>query len=877
MTVWQAIRTRWRALFHKRQRDAEIDEELAFHVDMQTRENIESGMDPEEARYAALRRVGGLDQIKEACRDVPGVRWIEDAIQDLRFGARMLIKAPGFTMIALLTLALGIGANTALFSIVDKLILNPIPARDSDRLIHLQEMDVTHNQARGVSPPVFMELLRLTNTFESLTALNGTLMVVPGREFSETIYGADVTAGVFELLKVQPLLGRTFRPDEGAPGNDSVLLISHRFWQNHFGADPGVVGKTISLGDKSWTIVGVMPPSFQFPHGSEYCQFWRPHVFHADEYDDSQRYNRNWDVLARLRPGVSLTQARALLEVMTQRLQKDFPEPHAQYSLRAYPARFMFVTEELQKTLWSLLAAVVFVLIVACANIANVLLARAETRHKELTVRLAIGASRQRIVRQLLTESVLLSLLGGAVGLFLAWVGVRLLADMMPTTLPRMKDLGLDWQVFGWATVISVLAGVGFGLAPAWLVSQTRLNESLKEVGTSHSGSARRRLFHQTLVVVEIALALVLLTGAGLMIHSVASLLRVNPGFDPKGLVWVMFHYPSNVPQEAGRTEVWHKALAERLRSLPGVDSAAFQGNGGGWYSKVEGRATIVRVSFDRVDVGTSNCFRTLRTPLVAGRFFEEADASPDAKTILVNQELARLAWPGENPLGKRIAYAEEGGDWLEVVGVVGNTKDWRLDQPPRPFFYEPYQRDLLHEDSPVFVVRTTRDPMLLTKPLRDLAREMAPGATAPIIYFVERELYSSTQLRRTYMWFLNLFGLIGLTLSGIGLYGVLSYSVVQRTREIGVRMALGANTRDVLILVLRQGGRLMLVGGAVGLVGAIGLTHLLRSLLFGTSATDPLVFVCALMVLLLVALTACYLPARRASRVDPAVTLRHE
>jgi predicted permease len=364
--------------------------------------------------------------------------------------------------------------------------------------------------------------------------------------------------------------------------------------------------------------------------------------------------------------------------------------------------------------------------------------------------------------------------------------------------------------------------------------------------------------------------------GAGLMIHSVAALLRVNPGFEPKGLVWVMFRYPSGVAQAEGQKEPWNKGMAERLRSLAGVESVAFLGYGGGWYYKVEGRKEVVDARGNRVDVGANNAFRTLRTPLLAGRFFDEADASPKAKTILVNQELARLAWPGESPLGKRIAHAET-EDWLEVIGVVGNIKDWRLDKPPAPVFYEPYQRNLLSDQGPIFVMRFGGDPGSLAGPLRYLAKEMAPGAQAPSIHFPEQELHASTELRRICMWFLIAFGMVGLTLAALGVYGVLAYWVSQRTRELAIRMALGAQAHGVLGLVLARGGRLTAIGVSLGLGAAFALTRLLRSQLFGTSPTEPLVVAGALLVLGMVALVGCYLPARRATAIDPVVALRHE
>jgi putative ABC transport system permease protein len=823
--------------------------------------------------------------IKEACRDQRGLPWLEQLLQDVRFGLRTLAKGPGFAIVATTILAVGIGANTALFSMVDKLVVSPIPGRESHRLVHIQEVNLTWNRAEGVSPPVFAELARQKDIFTSIAAVGGSWLVLPGREFPETIYGTEASPGIFELLGVRPLMGRVFRSDEGAPGQDQVLVISHGFWQQHFGADPDIVGKTVTLSDKSWTIIGVMPPHFQFPRGDQYCRFWKPHTFGVDEYNEPrQRIARNWDVVTRLQPRVSLSQVQAVLDVLSERLGQDSPDTNAKYAIRARPARLMFASEEIRRTLWSLLVAVALVLVIACVNTANLLLARSEARRKELAVRMAMGAGRGRIIRQLLTENGLLACAGGFFGLLIATGGTHFLGSLVPGTLPRMDDLGVDWSMFGCTAALSLLVGLGLGLVPVWQASQVSLGGGLQESGTALSATVGRRRIQHTLVVCEIALTMVLLAAAGLLIESVAKVLRVNPGYDPKGLVWVMFHYPSNLrgqsgPQEdwsevSARQVAWNKALRERLRSLPGVESAAFLGMGGGWYYKVEGRKEVVEVRWNPVEVGDDNCFRTLRTPLVAGRFFEEADAVRKAKTILVNQELARLAWPGESPLGKRIAHAE-GDDWLQVVGVVGNIKDWGLDKPPVPTFYVPYQRSL--DASPVFMVRVTGDPASLTKPLRDIARDVAPGAMAPSIAFVEQELYASTQLRRTYMWSLNVFGLIGLSLSAIGLYGLLTFSVVQRTREIGIRMALGAEKRDILKMVLGQGGQLLAIGLIVGLAAALGSTHLLRSLLFETSPANPLVLATAMVVLFLVGWVACYLPARRAALVDPIVALKYE
>jgi putative ABC transport system permease protein len=840
-----------------------------------------------------------------------GVIWIEQLARDVRLGLRMMAKHPGSTALAILILALGIGGNTAVFSVVDKVILNPIPGRDMDKLLSLREVDVVHNAKWGVSPPMFGELCTFTNIFASLSAYFQSPESVTLERGAEAIKLHGVlrtTPAFFELLGERPLAGRTFLPSEGGENNGNVLVASCALWQEYFAGDPKFIGRTITLNGQAYQVIGIMPPTFQFPNGPGANQFWVPHRFTSEETTNpDSNGNRVYSVLARLQKGASLAQARALLDTVVQRRQKQFPETNKRWIIEANPARTLFVGPMLEPTLWSLQAAVFMLLLISCANVGTLLLARAIARQGEFSIRMAIGAGRRRMARQLLTESLLLAVVAGLLGIFIAWGALRALDHFYLQNLQRLRTVGLDWSVLTLMLGVSGLSGVVFGVAPAWLASHLKLSESLKNTAQQQSGGALQRLFQDGLVVLQISLAVVLLVGAGLMIVGTVRLLRVDPGLDAKGL-YALWYDPNPLlhlsrpdfeaakqrglsrreairewwPQEIARELQWDTLMVERLRTVPGIESAAINGNTGGNYAygdyRVEGRADLVQLSESLIGIQCGDYFHTLRVALVSGRLLTKEDCVPGNPTVVINQELARRCWPGQNPLGKRLFSAGQFKEEFVVVGVVKNLLDWRKDTPQQPTFYEPVER--ITEYSPTrgkFVLRSNLSPELLREVVVKLGREMVPRADVSDFYSVEAQLYASTASRRIFMWLLGSLGGLGLFLSALGVYAVIAYTVVRRTREIGIRLALGATRGQIARLVLGRGGRLVLNGIILGGVAAFTLARYLGSLIHGVTPGDPWVYGSVLAILGSVAAIACYLPSRRALKIDPMKALRYE
>src|SRR5438034_3422314 len=580
MNSWRKFQLRLRALFQKPKLDWEMDEEMRSHIEMQTQENLDAGMSAEDARYAALRQFGWVESIKEKCRDQRGVGWIENLVQDIRYGARMLRKNPVSTVMAVLILALGIGANTAVFSVADKAILNPIPGTASERLVSLREVDALHDQRFGVSPPLFAELSTHTNIFVSLSAFvqNPERLTLERGANTLNLRGAKTTPDFFEMFGVRPLAGRTFLAYEGKPGNDGVLVASYGLREQYFGKDPKFVGSTITLSGHAYTVVGIMPPRFQFPLNPGENQFWIPHVFTVEETTNPDyNINRTWSVIGRLQNGASLEQARALLDTVAQTREKDYPETEHKWMIEAEPARTIFVHPALERTLWSLQASVLILLLISCANVGTLLLARAVARRGEFSTRLAMGAGRLRLVRQLVTESLMLAGVAGLCGVFFAWGGIRALDHFYLIDLRRMKEVGLDGSLLSLTVMVSALSGLVFGVAPAWLVSRLRLADSLKDTSQQHSDGFVQRLFRDGLVVAQMSLAVVLLVGAGLMIQSTVRLLRVNPGLDPAALFSAFFpplpFSNADFDAQIARNLVWQANLVERLRAIAGMQS----------------------------------------------------------------------------------------------------------------------------------------------------------------------------------------------------------------------------------------------------------------------------------------------------------------
>ena len=827
-------------------------------------------------------------------------------MNDLKFAFRQLLKNPGFTAVAVLTLALGIGASTAIYSVVNTVLLNPLRGPATDRLVQIAERTYTigsfgQNIGKpnflGVSPPVLEAVSAQQNFFADFTWADYVGLERKTEDFIEEEDGYAVSPNFFALWNVPPLLGRTFAKDEAVPLNenqkpaqDAVIVLSYAWWRSFFGGDADVIGRTIEMSGRHFTVVGVMPLHFQFPWGG--AKFWVP----AEPLRLPPGWMKSTDInlFARLKPGVTIEQTEAMLETVARRLIKDHPSDKDyghDWSQRpgglgfwVRPAREQFMDRrgDLQRTLYGLLAAIGFVLLIVCANVANLTLVRTEKRQQELAVRAALGAGRLRLMRQLLTESVLLACLGGLAGVAGAVIGIKLLAVLIPELMPRLKPIQIDGAALGFTLLISVVTGLVFGCAPAWQAGRTKLNEALKQAGAQATAGFGRRRYRSALVVAELAFALILLTGAGLMIESVARLLHVDPGFDPQNLLRVELDLPSDkyfYPDRAAQRKVLYARLHERLTALPGVKAVGV-GKGETRVEKVtlEGRKEPVEVLTEGCGVAQSDLFRAMRIPLRAGRYFDQNDLGEKVGTAMINETMARTFWPGEDAVGKK--FSREAWRRLpqyEVVGVVGDIREFRYDRGPRPSFYRPCHELELTGFRPFLVIRTEADPRALMPAIRKELRAAEPAMRAPQVIVWRQALYDSTQAQRTYMLFLVVFAAVGLLLAALGIYGVLAYSVARRTREIGIRMALGAERRHVLTMVMAEGGRLVGIGIALGLIAAFWLTRLMRHQLFQVSPTEPRVFIAVVLVLSAIALVACFLPARRATKINPMEALRCE
>lgn len=896
MTRWRKLHLRLRALFQKRKLDADMNEEMRSHIEMQTQENLDAGMNPDEARYAALRQFGWVESIKETCRERRGVNWIEQFIQDFRYGLRMLRKNPGSSLVALLILALGIGGTTAVFSVADKVLLDPIPGRSSDRLVSLREVDVMRDSHWQASPPLIEELATHSNLIESLSFCFQGSEEKKFRvgEKDVTLRGATVAPNFFGLLELRPLAGRTFLPGEGSKETEQTIIISQGLWQQYFGGDPHLIGRNIELDEKAYLVVGIMPSNVQFPFGSGSSQFWVPRAFTSEEVNsDFAPRNRTWMTIGRLRDGVKLPALQSMLDAVAARRQQSVSEPNQRWTIEAKPARESFSSETLQKTVWSLLAMMGAMLLIACANVGNLLLSRALSRRGEFGVRMAIGAGRFRIARQLLVEGLTLAGVAAALGVVVAWGGIVALEQFYLSDIPRLNVIGVDWRVLIITCLVSVSAGVLFGTAPAWLAARTNMNQSLKESAQQHSGGVVQRMFQDGLVVIQTSLAVVLLLGAALMIQSAVKLLRVDPGLDPKGLYRAL--YDGNPllkttrneawPEYVRRCRQWNELIVERLRSVPGIELAAINGNSGSGYGyadyQVEGRHDLVQLSPSEIGILSGDYFRTLRLPLIAGRLLTEQDCIPGEQAVVVNQELARRCWPGQSPLGKRLSYSLKEEAFKEeyvVVGVVKDMLDWKKDVPQQPTLYVPVERITKWPGScGNFMFRSNLDPDVLRDLVIRFGHEMLPSVELRGLFSIEADLSRSTGPRRVMMWLLISLGGLGLLLSALGVYAVLAYAVARRTREVGIRMAMGAGRSQIRGLFLRHGVRLVANGLILGIAAAIAAGIYTESLLYGVKPTDPWAFIAVGVLLAVVALFACWLPARRAAKVDPMVALRHE
>ncbi len=810
---------------------------------------------------------------------------LTDLWQDLRYGARMLLKKPGFTLIAVITLALGIGANTAIFSVVDAVLLRPLPYPEADRLMTIS--DSQRGSLSGVlrqtaiSPADFAEWRAQQQSFAEMFAYTGAPAHLTGGKEPVFVLGVTATARIFETLGVTPLLGRGFAPEEEQPGVAKVVIVSHAIWQQHFGADPNIVGSAIRMDGESRTVIGVLPADFKFTQPTD--------VVLPFELNPNQRDNAFLRVMARLREGVTREQASAETKLIGERLQRAHPQPgleNERLGVEVAPLG-QLTGEESRRVLLILFAATSFVLLIACANLANLLLARAAARRKEIAVRAALGAGRWRLFLQLLTESLLLALLGGAGGMLLAWWSLDVL--VAPPSLPRIRSIGIDGWVFGFTLLIAVVTGVLFGLAPALQASKPDLTQALKESSSATAAGWRRFNPRALLIVGEVALALVLLVGAGLLINSLVRLLRVNPGFTPEKTLAVSLELSSKYRTKEQIAGFYQQAM-QRIGALPGVETVAtinllpfgemlLRGDfliAGETEPPERDRPWAVKPAV------SADYFRALSIPLLKGRAFTERDTAESPGVVVISESAARRFFAGRDPLGRRISFDRDRNErpiWLEVVGVAGDVKQQQLGDETQPTIYMPYTQvarpfmlGFLN-----FVVRSSVEPASLSAAVQREIQAIDPDLPIYKANTLAELMSASLQEQRFNALLLGVFALLALALAAVGLYGVMSYAVAQRTREIGIRVALGASRNDVLRLVIGQGMKQVCGGVAIGLMAAFALTRLLKTFLFGVRPTDPLTFTLIALLLMLVALLACWIPARRATKVDPMIALKYE
>ena len=808
-------------------------------------------------------------------------------LHDVRYAFRILWKSRGLTAIALVTLALGIGVNSAIFSVVNAVVLRPLPYPESEQLMVVWgNLHKAGLEEIEISALEFKDFQQQCQAFEQIAAYATQGFNLTGVDQPERLRGASISANLFQTLRVQPQLGRNFSADEDQLGNDTRVILGHPLWQRRFGGDPNVINKTIQLDGRTLTVVGVMSADFHFPDRD--TEVWTPLAFTPDLLQEDNRGSHFLNVIARLKPGVAAARAQADLDTVTARLSSE----HTSTYRGGFSASIRSLHEELvgnlRRAMLVLLGAVGLVLLIACANVAHLRLASATSRYREFAIRAALGASRKRVVRQFLTESILLSFLGGAVGLALALWVVRALVVLMPKDTPRLEEIKLDYRVVLFTLGTSILTGIVFGLAPSFQAARTNLNDVLKEAGRGGGEVSRRLRLRNLLVVSEFALSLVLLIGAGLMVKSLFRLQEVKPGFDAANLLTMRIALPSSKYETFNQSHAFFQQLFDRLEARPEIKSVGainllpFGGGGGDRSFSIEDQPTPDGQSRpdEQVRFVTPGYFHAMSIPLLSGRDFTRHDLPDTPQVAIVNNAFARKFWPNGTAMGKRIAFSRNNPKWYEIVGVVGNVKHRGLDIQDSPELYIPAFQPLFADGNvpALYVaVRTATDPLQLAPAMRSEVSAIDRDQPVYSLLTMDQRISDSIAPRRFNMFILGLFAGLALILAAIGIYGIMAFSVVQRTHEIGVRMALGASGQDVLKLVMRNGFKLALIGIVVGLLAAFAATRVLASLLYDVSATDPVIFLIDAALLAIAALLACYIPARRATKVDPLVALRCE
>ncbi len=863
-----------------------LDEDIRLHIDIETQDNIAKGMPPQEAHYAAVRKFGNVTKIQEDTREVWNPVWLEQFWQDIRYGLRILRKNPGFTAIAVLTLALGIGANTAIFSVVYAVLLKPLPYPQPAQLYTLFQIQPEEGVPfTGMSYPNLTALRQQNSAFTEIAGTQQHQLTLIGRGEPTVVNASIATPELFSVFQVKPLAGRIFYSEDGKHGATPVTILSESLWRTLFNADPQIVGSTITLDKRSFTVVGIMPAAFRFPNINHPDQLWVPLVQDPvfGQWMD-RRSGHYLRITARLKPGINPAQAQIELDAIGARLAAEFPAENRGWMMRMMPLHSMMI-ENVKPALLVLFGAVALVLLIACTNLANLLLTRATSRAREIAVRTALGAGRKRIVRQLLSEAAVLGLLGGVAGIALAYWGVQALSTFLPPDFPHLNAIRVDNFVLAFALVLAILASCAFGLAPALFAANSNLQSNLREGGARAGELATRRRARSYLAAAEIALAMVLLVAAGLFLRSFSKLISVNPGFNSEHTLQANIDLPISQYATSKQWANFSSTLLANLQAQPGLQNSAVvlprpitDGQVNIEFG-IEGNPPLAPGTSRTADFVSISpeYFRVMAIPLLAGRPFDQRDLDTAPRVAIINQQLARTYFPNQNPIGKFLTFGlpPEGEIQRQIVGVVGDVRDVSLGQAPGPMMYAPYTQATFWGAN--LVVKTTLNPESVANAVREQVHKLDKDLPITGIAEIPEEIQASAAQPKFRTVLLSLFAAMALILSAIGIFGVISYSVSCRTNEIGIRVALGATRANILQMILKETLKLAAAGLLVGIPAALAASHLLRRLLFNVSATDPLTLTAVVVILFAVAATAGYIPARRAMKVDPMVALRYE
>jgi predicted permease len=882
------LRYRGHALIHHKQVEDELDEELRFHFDKQVEKLRRSGMSEEEAKRQARLAFGGHEQVKEDCREARGTSFIELTLDDAKYAFRQLISNPTFALVMIFTLALSIGANSAIFSVINGVLLKRLPYAQPERLVRIF-LSSNEYPKFPLNPWDFLDFRARNRSFESMAAFTRGDVQLSGEGEPVRLNGFGITSGYFRVLGIHPQIGREFDFQAEVPGNGLQVVISDRLWRTRFGADPNIIGRKVTLNTQPFTVIGVMPRGTEHPgnvyHSVAYGEsvnVWWPFSFAGNS---NQRGSHFIEGIARLKPGVSIDQAKADLNAVMGQMAHEHPDGDSGWNVLVIPL-YSEVVGATRQMLLVLLGAVGIVLLIACVNAANLLLARASARQREIAVRLAMGAPRLRVVRQLLTESLIIAMVGGALGLGLAFGGVRALVSLLPADFPRAHDIHVSGPVLAFTFLVSVLTGVLFGLAPAMQASRTDPKQGLQHNTRTTTASRYQNRLRSVLVVAEVGLACVLLIGAGLMLRTFLNLLHLDPGFQEDHVLTASISLPHNRYNSGDLTSQFYDRLDAKMNALPGVESAGagsdlpwtgYDENAGGF--DIEGkRPEANQQTHARYHMATPGYFSAMGIPLLSGRFFTQGDKKGAPQVIIINHAMAVKYWPGEDAMGKRISFDDhpkKDDDWMRVVGIVGDVKDQPNSTSAEPAFWWPeYQAG---EPDMSIAVRTKSDPRQVADGLRNAVHSLDPELAVADVKEMDQVADASISTPRFTFALVGLFAGLAILLAGIGAYGVIAYTVAQRTSEFGLRVALGAQRGDLLRMVLGQSARLAIPGILVGVVLAMSVARVLRSMLYGVHPADPVILISVTLLVLIVAMLASYAPARRAALADPMSTLRAE